>query len=251
MAARPWRTADRAPPTRPAQGARPGFDVSVWSAGEGRVLPQTPKLGKGFPRGARRPAAGVCEGARLRPPLGLGSVPPPPAPRPKMAPGRCLPSDCGGAGARGPAGGGEGAARTRARTDRPGRAAPRRGPLRPHERRARRAGAGRPSCAPRGQDPGAAASVSLGPAPGRAPEATRAAAGVSVCREGGATRGLGPTKAQEEGAGGGGGRSRLPRTSTLMKCRLGSPRRERHILGKCKRHWQMQGKQAEFLLATK
>lgn len=198
------------------------------------MLPQTPKLGKGSPE-----VPYECQKSRqepgLRPPLGLGSIPP----APRWLPDAVYPANAGAPG-RGAQPRGGGRARTRVRTGRP---APRRGPLLPHALCAPRAGAGRLSWVPRGQDPGAAAAAaaSPGPAPGWAPAVTRAAAGVSVCREGGA-KGLGPTKAQEEEVGGGG--SRLPRTATLMKCRLGSPRRQgtylenANAIGKCRANRQ-------------
>lgn len=104
------------------------------------------------------------------------------------------------------------------------------------------AAGGRP-VPPRAREPGAATPASPGPAAGPG----SAGAGVSVSREGAARR-LGLTKAGvrvlEEGA------SPAPnRGPNEMQARFATL--TKRTLGKCKRHWQIQGKQAEFLLATK
>lgn len=115
---------------------------------------------------------------------------------------------------------------------------------RPPHAAARRTGAAR-DCPvpPRGREPGAAASASPGPAP----RPGSAGAGVSVSRED-AARGLGLTKAGvgvlEEGA------SPAPNCGP-NEMQAWFATLTTRTLGKCKRHWQIQGKQAEFLLATK
>lgn len=236
--------ADRGPgASTPPRTGRPGLALTSQHGPPGREgrFP-SPRSSARDPQGVPYEWQGSLKGARAAPTPGPGIRP---YPRPKMAPGRSLPRDCGGTGARsqrlgagdvqGPGcaqvgRGGQPLGRTRcapahaalgepARAGRPGHRAarPREQPPRPQDR-----GRGR----------------------GRAPAVTSAAAGGRVCREGaGAHKGPG---------GGGWGRGVSParnRDPNEMQARFAT--QTRHILGKCKRHWQMQGKQAEFLLATK
>lgn len=185
----------------------------------------SPALGtrRGLLQGPRTDG-GACGRAGPCPPLGLGSVP-----RPKMAPGRCLPRDCGASRAPGGGGGKDQGAHGAAGFS------------------------GWPARAPRtlqfGEQaqPGAVLSRPAPASPGPAAGPGSAGAGVSVSREGAARR-LGLTKAGvrvlEEGA------SPAPnRGPNEMQARFATL--TKRTLGKCKRHWQIQGKQAEFLLATK
>lgn len=120
-----------------------------------------------------------------------------------------------------------------------------------------RAGAGGqcPSCEPRSagsREPGATTAISAFPGPAPRPGSGRRAvqrlARMQVCAGRAAPGGRGP---QRPGVRAGEGASPAP-TSALMKCRLGLPRRLGAPLEmQTPFHWQMQGKQAEFLLATK
>lgn len=105
---------------------------------------------------------------------------------------------------------------------------------------ARRTGAARvcPVVPPRGREPGATASASPSPA-----------LRVRVCVQGGRHEGIGAHKGR--GADGRGrGVSPAPNCSpNEMQARFATP--TQRTLGNAKRHWQIQGKQAEFLLATK
>lgn len=155
--------ADRGPgASTPPRTGRPGLALtSQYVRQGGKSASPAPEAQQGIPRGALR-MAGVSKRSpgSAHPWAWDLSLPPP------QDGSRTLftPRLRGHRGA-GPAARGGGRARTRVRTGRPRRAAPRRDPLRSHARCARRAGAGRPPWAPHRQAPGAAA-ASPGPAPG-------------------------------------------------------------------------------------
>lgn len=213
----------------PGRPPGPGFHISARPAGARKASAQNWKTGEGCSRGPLR-AARVFAEARAAPASGLGN--------PSLAL-RWLPADvypatagetrvwgCGGGedlGAHRSAGAGGASARS-PRTRRLGLARP--GPVLPS----------RPA--------------ELPPPLARALRWSRCRRCGCKCVQGGRCKGLGPQrpgKRRLEGrASTSGARNRGPNE---MQARFIPP--TRHTLGKCKRHWQIQGKQAEFLLATK
>lgn len=216
-------------PPAPGRPPGPGLHVSVRPAGGRKASAQSWKTGEGCSRGPLR-AASVSAEARAAPASGLGN----PSLALRWLPAAADPATAGetrvwgrgrgeGLGAHRTAGAGGSSARS-PRTLQLELARPRPAlPSRPAE---------------------------LPPPPARAlHRSDSAGAGVSACREGGA-RGLGPQRPAErtleDRASTSGARNRGPNE---MQARFIPP--TRHTLGKCKRHWHIQGKQAEFLLATK
>lgn len=243
MAAGPGRTAGCALLSAPLRAPRPGFYVSVATKAVRVFLSPDPEAQPGV---SPMPSTNG-EGLGLRPLLGLGSVP-----RPKDGSRPLLAQRLRAPGQRGA---GREGAKIGTRVGRPRRVAPRRSRLAPPPELQ----LGEPAL-PRRVCPGSPAAR---PGTGsrrrhlRVPRpCTRASSGgraaqrlarVRVCAGRGAQGGCSP---QRPGVWVGEGASLSPNLGpNEMQAWFATP--SRRTLGKCKRHWQIQGKQAEFLLATK
>lgn len=158
--------ADRGPgASTPPRTGRPGLALTSQHGPPGREgrFP-SPRSSARDPQGVPYEWQGSLKGARAAPTPGPGIRPSPP---PQDGSRTLFTPRLRGHRGAVPAARGGGRARTRVRTGRPRRAAPRQDPLRSRARCARRAGAGRPPWAPRRQAPGAtAASPGPGPRPG-------------------------------------------------------------------------------------
>lgn len=208
----------------PRGAPRPGFMLSVVTRG-GSVFSQTARAGRGCPRGPLRMVGGL-ESSLDCAHLSIWD----PSPALKMAPGRLFTRRLRAAGRR------RRGAKTGAHAGRPA------GPH-PHHAVARRAGTARHGLS--GEPGGAAAAATTsgfpGPAPGqRWPGALRAAG----MRGDGLTRGLQPTKVR--GMGREGAYACPPNLGpNEMQAWFATP--TRRTLGKCRRHWQIQGKRTIFI----